>query len=240
MAVAMNTQLNPSRSFREYQCTYPDLIKKQGVTSANIQLTKDEENHLSVTIKTSRLILRNLQSTSEDYANYIQIYGNPLVMKTFATGQTKTPEEMMKRIQNIWLKRWNQNDPYAALSVFTQQPEKFIGVAILGHSDKPKESEIAFLLLPEFWNQKYATEAVSALIFAYSSVTRAEHFSMDGGPLEQIIATSRVDNLYSNKIFENLGMTLYKKDEKFGGLRNHYIIKMEDIRRQVELQTLVQ
>ncbi|MBA2368951.1 MAG: hypothetical protein H0V82_08015 [Candidatus Protochlamydia sp.] len=64
-----------------------------------------EEGALNVTIDTERLHIRSVEATEEDYDCYTALFGDQDVMSKFATGQTKSREEIKDRIKNIWVKR---------------------------------------------------------------------------------------------------------------------------------------
>ena len=103
---------------------------------------------LSVTIDTNRLHIRSVEATEADYDRYAALFGAKDVMGKFATGQTKTRDEMRTRINDIWVKRWHENDPYTGLAVFRNDTDDFLGHVVLGHGDVAGESELAYLFNP--------------------------------------------------------------------------------------------
>src|ERR1700722_8586306 len=135
---------------------------------AEVCFTLDDLKGLFVTIDTDRLHLRSIEPTEDYYDAYFSLFGDPAVMEKYATGQTKTKEEIQSRIDNSWVKRWRENDPYSALAIFTRDTGEFIGHIVLGHGDDPGQSEIAFLLLKRYWDHGYGTEAVMAVVHDYA------------------------------------------------------------------------
>jgi hypothetical protein len=71
----------------------------------------DDKNALRATIDTDRLHIRSVEATEADCDRYAALFGDQAVMEKYATGQTKTKDDMRARITNIWAKRWQENDP---------------------------------------------------------------------------------------------------------------------------------
>ncbi len=183
------------------------------------------DSGLTVTIDTPHLHMRSVTATEEDIDRYADLFGNPEVMQKYATGQTKTREEIVERISNSWAQRWHESDPYSGFAVFKTGTHEFVGHVILDHGDAPGEAEAACLLMPSYWHNGYATEAVTALVKEYAPATVEEGYTLEGKKLEKIVATARVDNVASCRILDKLG-SLSGTEEKYGSLRNRYIIQL--------------
>ncbi len=153
-------------------------------------------------------------------------------MGKFATGQTKTREEMRTRINDVWVKRWREHDPYTGLAVFRNDTDDFLGHVVLGHGDAPGESELAYLFNRPHWGKGYGSEAVTAVVKEYAPATVKEGYLLDGKPLERIVATARLDNPASGRILEKVGMQFVRAEEKYGAMRHHYSLNLNAIQMQ--------
>lgn len=186
-------------------------------------------NELTVEIKTNNLFIRSVKM--DDLAHYTSLFGNKEVMRKFATGQTKTMVEVYDRLKG-WIKRWHERDPYSAMSVFKKDTNEFVGYVVLGHGDRPGESEMAGLEVTATWKKGYGAEAAKAMVKTFAPATVNEGFKLEGKTLSRIVATARPDNPASYKILEKLGMHIAKKEEKYGALRNHYAIDLNAAQRK--------
>jgi RimJ/RimL family protein N-acetyltransferase len=101
-----------------------------------------------------------------------------------------------------------------------------LGHVILGHGDAPGESEIAYLFLQLHWRKGYGSETVATIVQEYAPATVREGYTIEGKPLERIVATARYDNPASNRILEKVGMHLDASEEKYGALRHKYSIHL--------------
>lgn len=192
--------------------------------NSQINFFSDDNEGLSVTIDTDRLHIRSVQATEAEYDRYALLFGDKVVMEKYATGQTKTKEEMKARIKDVWVKRWHDNDPYAGLAVFKNDSDDFLGHVILGHGDVSGESELAYLFNQTYWKQGYGNEAVTALVKEYAPATVSEGYTLEGKTLQRIVATVRPDNPASCRILQNAGMHFVSAEVKLGALRHHYSI----------------
>lgn len=182
---------------------------------------------LNVSIFTDRLYMRSVQPSDLNF--YAALYRDPEVMAKYHDGKPKTREYIQDRIENNWVKRWREYDPYSSFAVFNKATHEFLGFITFGHGDQPGESEVAGLAKKEFWNRGLATEALHAIVKEYAPTTRKEGYLVEGKPLARIVATARVDNEAANKLLVGLGMQLQKTDEKFGALRHHYSINLSQL-----------
>lgn len=194
---------------------------------AEIIFVSDEVEGLSVVIKTSRLYMRSVQATQAEFENYASLFGDAVVMEKFGTGKPQTREHLETRIRDVWAQRWLQHDPYAGLAVFKGDTHEFLGHVVLEHGDRPGESELAYIFHQKYWNQGYATEAVRAIVQEYAPATVKEGYTLDGKPLEKILATARFDNVPSIRVLEKVGMKHTHGSQAYGALRNHYAVDLK-------------
>ncbi len=214
--------------------SYSNVHTYQGLSEINF--SKDDNNRLSVTIDTLRLHIRTVEATESEYENYAALFGDEVVMSKFGSGNTRTKENLIGRIQG-WVARWQTLDPYAGLSVFDKDTKEFLGHIVLGHSVAPGESELAYIFHQEYWGKGYGKEAVRAIVEEYAPATVQEGYTLDGKPLQKIVATTRTDNIASVSILERLGMHLDKEEEKFGAKRHHYSIELNEIQKKSSEKT---
>lgn len=207
--------------------------------NSEINFFSDDQDGLSVTIDTDRLHIRSVEATEADYDRYAALFGDKNVMEKFATGQTKTKDEMRTRINDVWVKRWRENDPYTGLTVFRNDTDDFLGHVVLGHSDVAGEAELAYLFNQPHWGRGFGGEAVTAVVKEYAPATVKEGYLLDGKPLEMIVATVRPDNPASGRILEKIGMQFVRAAEKYGAMRHHYSVKLNAIQAQSSPSKLV-
>jgi RimJ/RimL family protein N-acetyltransferase len=173
---------------------------------------------ISVQISTKRLKLKSI--TQDDLQNYVKLYGDQQVMQKFATGKTLTQLEVAARIESA-VKRWSAGVPFSGFAVFLKGTNDFIGHAVAGFGDDPGESEIAYLLHTAHWKKGYGTEIGQTLVNGYLPFLKDNGFKTQNTLVNKVKATSRVDNLGSQKILSAAGLIVKKTEEKFGALREH-------------------
>ena len=83
------------------------------------------------------------------------------VMKYFGSGP-KEIADIKKRVKSV-KQRWLSNK-FSWFVVFSRQTGSFIGACGNGEREDNGRSEFAYLILPEHWGNKYATEMVNALV----------------------------------------------------------------------------
>jgi RimJ/RimL family protein N-acetyltransferase len=181
-----------------------------------ISFYPSQEHFTQVTIQTERLLLKSI--SREEVKYFETLFGDPIVMKMYGTGDVKTVEYAQKRV-NTLSARWENGDPFSCFSVWHKESKQFMGAVILGHGDNPGESEMAFLFHEEFWNQGYGRESISAIFEQF--VPSIAGRDLEGAPFHLITASARIDNLASNAILKRW-MTLERLEEKHGALRNIY------------------
>lgn len=200
--------------------------------NSEINFFTNDQNALAVTIDTERLHIKSVEPTESNYNNYAALFGDQEVMEKFATGQTKTKDEMRTRINEIWARRWRERDPYSGLAVFKNDTDDFLGHVVLGHGDAAGESELAYLFNRSYWKKGYGTEVVTAIVKEYAPATLQEGYTLEGRPLEKIVATARPDNPASVRILEKVGMHFLSKEQKYGAERYHYSIDLTELQKK--------
>ena len=174
---------------------------KQSENTRNIQINSDSIG-LKVTIETKNLVLTSVGSSDVD--NLYQLFSNKTLMGKYATGKTRDKDYCKKRLAT-WMERRKQGDIFHGLIVKMKHNDKFIGLVVLGHGDRPGVSEVAGLGLPDYWNQGYGKEAFGAMVTTLVPECIKRKMLLDGKPLCTIQATAREDNEASVKILTHYG-----------------------------------
>ncbi|MBS4168488.1 GNAT family N-acetyltransferase [Parachlamydia sp. AcF125] len=200
--------------------------------SSEVSFFVDEHGVLAVTIETERLHIRSVEPSEEDCNSFAALFGDKEVMAKFATGQTKTRQDIEKRIKEVWVKRWHQNNPFSGLAVFKKDTDEFIGHVVIGYGGAAGQAELAYLFRKQYWDQGFGTEAVTALVKEYAPAIIKEGYTLGGKPLEEIRATARPDNPASVKILKKIGMHKIGEEEKFGVLRYRFSLNLREIAKK--------
>lgn len=185
------------------------LIQQSETVYAGIEFDwNDPENKkgLSVTISTDRLILKSV--VEEDIPHLVKLFSDPKIMKCFASGKPREEQMTFERVKQVWIPRWQDNDPRSAFTVFLKNdPGTMIGSVILGTGEGPGRSELAYLFFDNFWGKGFGSEAVSALVNDYALTLIEYKYDFARGfkdcppmVLARIDATASPDNIASCKI----------------------------------------
>ena len=198
---------------------------------SNITFFRNYRNGLRVEIETQRLYMRSVVNSLEDIENYCQLFESKDVVEKIGVGQVKTRGEVVEKIQNVWVKKWLQLDPFSAFSVFKKENK---GKVFIGHVDidsraNPGISVIEFFLNKEFWGLGYGKEVVKAVVNDYSRVVSQEGYLANGEKLKTMLAFARIDNLAAIKILEAVGMRCVEEVEKNGTVTKSYVIHMDSM-----------
>jgi RimJ/RimL family protein N-acetyltransferase len=197
-------------------CTSFDPIPKD----IQVEITSSDTRALDVRIQTPRLTLRSAQTS--DFDAYCSLYCNEETMTYYVRGTPKTPEWVTSRL-SCWVQRWIDGDPFSALAIFKE--EEFIGHIVMGYGDRPGQSEIAFVILPEYWMRGYGTEAVEAVLKHYAPEIARRQVKVNGAPLEVVEATTKPDNIAANKILMRY-MSCDRQEYRYDGIRNVYALQL--------------
>lgn len=180
-------------------------------------------------VVTPRLILvpvllsTNLQDNVQIFKDYFDLFTNPITMKSFSQGMP-WEEKYIESIVESYSDEWKKGYLSSGFSVFNKKGQ-FIGNVTIEKAEgiePPKKGEVAelyYLFKPEYWGQGYATEAVSAVMNSYLPIAINRGYKFDNIPLRELFATVRIDNLYSKKLLDNIGLSTTSIISKFGAER---------------------
>jgi ribosomal-protein-alanine N-acetyltransferase len=197
------------------------------IGNPDVSFCFDGQNHLSVTMDTEQLHITSVES--KDCDDYVSLFGDAEVMGKYATCQTKTREETEKRVNDSWVARWHNNDPYSGLAVFKNDTDEFVGHVVLGYGDQPGQAELAYLFKKAHWGKGYGKETVTAVVREYAPALFKQGYLLEGKSLETITACARPDIPAAIKILEKVGMHKTGEGEKYGALRHHFAIELSAI-----------
>ena len=131
-------------------------------------------------------------------ADYAQLVMNENVMR-YVTKRALTKEETEARFKNIT--GINERHPDVGyFSVRIKEDNKFIGLAKLVYTN-PQEAEIGYMLMPEFWGMKYASEMVQCLV----------NYAVTIQKIKTLIAIVDPENPASIKVLIKNGFKFYLK-----------------------------
>jgi len=146
-------------------------------------------------VETERLILRDFKNS--DWEELHVLYMKPESVKYNPSGYPEN-EEASKKIVAGWVSQpYNTSREKYTAAIITKTGLNFVGVISLD-LDKPKyrKGEIWYKLLPDFWGQGLATEAMTAMMaFGFKQLQ-----------LHRIECGCSIHNIASYKVMEKVGM----------------------------------
>ncbi|MCB9187931.1 MAG: GNAT family N-acetyltransferase [Flavobacteriales bacterium] len=149
--------------------------------------------------ETDRLRFRLL--TSDDFEKWVPLFYEENVAKFLGMDTNKSPEEMCQLWFNKCFHRY-ENDLGGMNVLVDKNLGKIIGQCgiLIQEVLDEQRYEIGYSILPEFWNKGYAKEASSYCL------QKAFEMNLD----DSIISVIHVDNIGSETVARNNGMTLEK------------------------------
>lgn len=97
-------------------------------------------------------------------------------------------------------------------AVRSKDTDAFIGWVTLSEHHDGEDTELSYLLLPDWWGQGYAFEATQALV----------DYALTELNLPRIVAETQSANKRSLALLERLGMKLERTVERFGAEQSFY------------------
>lgn len=144
-------------------------------------------------IITDRIVLRDY--TENDFSFYEELKLNVLSYKYENTAPDA--EQIPKKFSQILSHPTDDPREHYVLAICTKQDMKPIGnVSLQLNWEDIREWEIGWVLLPEYWEMGYATEAVKALI----------DYSFKHLNAHRIVAYANAENVRSEKLMIRAGM----------------------------------
>lgn len=148
--------------------------------------------------ETERLRFRKLEPA--DFDTWLPFHQNPLSTE-FWEG---LPEDPLEACQHWFDKAFHRyENKLGGMNVLIhKETNEFIGQCglLIQTVDGIKELEIGYSMLPKHWRNGYATEAAK----------KCKAFAIENGLAKSLISIIQVDNIPSQKVAINNGMTLDK------------------------------
>lgn len=162
-------------------------------------------------IHTKRLLMR--KPTIEDVDQFYNILKKEAVGKWLAKSRGMSKEEVNDYIRQL-ISHWEQND-FGVWLLCNSETGKVLGHCGLRKVDETRETEIMYLLDPEYWGNGYASEAAQASIQYATEIMN----------LKRIIARVKEANENSKKLLRNLGFTYTHDVDHSGRLLSYFELK---------------
>lgn len=176
-------------------------------------------------LETARLIIRPVKMEDELY--YQKLYQSPEVMSLYSEGKPRK-QAAIRRTVEINIDRWERGNPFSCMTIELKESHEVIGsIFISTFARNDNTGILGYLLLPEYWRQGYASEAVKFIIENYLPQIK------DGQYPEQItsvFAYAKSENTASIRILKKIGFREISKVQKFGSERNEYKLYLDDIK----------
>ena len=147
-------------------------------------------------VETDRLIIRDFNKS--DWEDLHVLYMKPETVKYNPSGYPENEEASKKVVAGWSLQPENAERSKYTAAIIAKIDLKFVGVISLDLGDrKYRKGEIWYKLLPDYWGQGLATEAMKAMV----------SFGFEQLKLHRIECGCSIHNIASFKVMEKVGMT---------------------------------
>jgi ribosomal-protein-alanine N-acetyltransferase len=161
-------------------------------------------------IATSRMFGERL--SLRHFAEIHRLYTDPLVMTTLSADGHVATEESTREHLRMCVEHWQQHG-YGLWAFYRKADDEFIGRGglMIYEIDGEKVIGLAYAVLSEHWNQRFATEmAEASLKIGFKEIG-----------LPEITSWTLPINLASQRVMEKLGFR-YERDFQFAGLPHKF------------------
>ncbi|MGE7602427.1 GNAT family N-acetyltransferase [Peribacillus sp. NPDC097675] len=158
-------------------------------------------------LETNRCILSAIQM--DDYDDVKLLYINEEVRRYL--GGTQSNED----IQASFTKMIHSTTESLYFIVREKYTKAFIGLISLDTHHHGISTEVSYQLLPKWWGDGYATEAINEII----------NYAFNKLKLTEIVAETQTANRASCRLLEKLGFNLRETVHRFGEIQSIYCIK---------------
>ncbi|NMP16309.1 GNAT family N-acetyltransferase [Thalassotalea sp. Y01] len=131
-------------------------------------------------------------------------------------GFVSSKDDAMRIIKNVWLNEYEKHG-YGRYALVHKRENKVIGFCGFKYDEELNAPDLGYRMLPAYWRQGLASEAVSALLA----------YGRDTLNLDLVVADAAVENTGSNKVLLNHGFEFVKTQPLFGFNMNHYQIRLQ-------------
>lgn len=154
--------------------------------------------------QTERLLFRSIQQS--DFNTWVEFFKDPRTSQHWVETRSTPESQCSQWYEKQWLRDKQDRGGMNALL------EKSTGL-LVGHAgllvqevDDQKELEVAYSLLPQFWNQGYASEAAQ----------KCKNIAFEMGYASSLISIISLSNLPSQRVAIKNGMMIDKQTEYRG------------------------
>ena len=149
-------------------------------------------------LESERLILRPMLPT--DFSSILRLFSDPNVMAAFDQGPLTVEQSKKWFDDNLMLQK---SHGYSLFAAVLKQDQAIIGNCGLTHYkiEGKQELEIGYDLHSDYWGQRLATEAATAV----------RDYAMNILKKQRLIGLVRQTNVASQRVLEKIGM--YKEKE---------------------------
>lgn len=145
-----------------------------------------------ILIETARLQMREFTLDDLD-AVYAFATCEQVSKFTGDSGAVKTKQDAAAIIKDVWMAEYERYG-YGRYALIFKETQKVIGFCGVKFEKRLQATDIGYRLLPEYWGQGLASEAVAATM----------EYARDKLKLDRIVADAVEDNIASNKILKKL------------------------------------
>jgi len=172
--------------------------------------------HLLIGEETERLKFRLLKS--EDFDSWVELFKANNVAEYLELNPKLSEFELC----TLWFEKAfhrYENDLGGMNVLIDKKTNRLVGQCglLIQNMDNIERLEMGYSILPEFWNQGYASE----------SAMKCKNYAFENSFADSLISMIHIDNLGSEKVALKNGMTFEKKLNSF----NIFRIDKEDWRR---------
>ncbi len=155
-------------------------------------------DYLMDSATSERLFFRKI--TLNDFEKWLPFHEDPRTSE-FWSGLPKNPTEACNQDLERTIFRY-KNNLGGKLAIINKNNGEFIGLCglLVQNVDCKKEIEIAYSLLPRYWNKGFATEAALA----------CKTYAIDKKIADSLISIIHIKNTPSQKVAENNSMIIDK------------------------------
>ena len=152
------------------------------------------KHHGTVTIETSRLILR--RAVREDAEAMFRNWASDPEVTKYLTWPTYEKVETAHFILDQWIREYENNRFYQWMIVPKELGEPIGSISVVNHRNDIAEAEIGYCIGKAWWHQGIVTEALAAVI----------DYLFDQVGINRIEAKHDVNNPHSGGVMKKCGM----------------------------------
>lgn len=154
-------------------------------------------------IETERLIIR--RHIPQDFEPMRSFFSDEEATRLLDMTPEQKTEKATCSLLDAVISSYDAEEPIFAMAIVTKEGGRFVGSCGMAPDDlDPNKTQIFYVILPEYQDRGFASEAVAGLV---------EHaFSKLG--VESLVASMAAENAASVKVAEKLGMTYEGSVEK--------------------------